>query len=225
MHGSRLTSIPLALAVVVAGAAAVADSPSREEKPPRPAPPEITIFAPGVVSTPGAAEYLPTFSPDGKTVYFARSAGFDLESRRTIYVSRLVDGAWAAPEIAPFSGKDSDTDPFLSPDGMSLYFASTRPVNGSPRRDMELWVVVRRDGAWSEPRHLGPSINSATPENSPVVTRDGSLYFRSSRAGGLGQGDLYRATPAGDGYAEPVNIGPPVNSPLGEWNLLVEPDR
>ena len=57
------------------------------------------IFAPGVISGP-ANDGSPSFMPDGKTLFFTRSGS----SAGTIMESRLVDGHWTTPEIAPFSG-------------------------------------------------------------------------------------------------------------------------
>ncbi len=42
--------------------------------------------------------------------------------------SRLVDGQWTEATVASFSGTYPDIDPWLSPDGESLYFSSIRPV-------------------------------------------------------------------------------------------------
>jgi hypothetical protein len=59
-----------------------------------------------------------------------------------------------------------------------------------------------------------------------VVVADGSLYFTSDRAGGLGGRDVYRAQRLADGsFAEPVNLGSPVNSEGGEGDTFVAPDE
>src|SRR5262249_6588392 len=38
------------------------------------------------------------------------------------------------------------------------------------------------------------------------LAADGTLYWSSTRAGGRGSWDLYRARPAADGYGEPQNL-------------------
>lgn len=58
-----------------------------------------------------------------------------------------------------------------------------------------------------------------------METASGALYFASTRPGGLGQGDLWRARASGGGFAEPESLGPAINSPTGEWNLLVAADE
>jgi WD40-like Beta Propeller Repeat len=50
--------------------------------------PTVSVFAPRVISEP-FIDTAPTFTPDGKTVYFQHSDGV----RAAIEVSHLVDGA------------------------------------------------------------------------------------------------------------------------------------
>ncbi|HXQ72929.1 MAG TPA: hypothetical protein VN844_20695 [Pyrinomonadaceae bacterium] len=181
------------------------------------------IFGAGVISTRDYESSI-TFEPDGKTAYFVKSMP-DL-SFRVIVVSRLAKGKWSTPEVASFSGQYSDTDPFVSPDGKKLFFASRRPVEGTtPKADFDLWVVEKTNTGWSEPRHLDAPINSETQETSPSVTTDGTLYFSSSRAGGKGSVDLYRAKPAGGNYSAPENLGDAINSPGPEIQVFISPDE
>src|SRR5712691_2392436 len=82
---------------------------------------EPTLFAPGVIST-GAYEVCPQFSPDRKTFYFVKStpdANF-----WTIVFSRFDNGKWNAPQVAPFSGRYSDADEFITHDGKQMFFIS-----------------------------------------------------------------------------------------------------
>jgi len=70
------------------------------------------LFGEGVISTP-FREWTTTFTPDGQTVYFSRG-----NLRYAIIYSERVNGKWQKPKLAPFSGRWSDTDPFISSDGM-----------------------------------------------------------------------------------------------------------
>lgn len=181
------------------------------------------IFSPGVISD-ANEQWRITFSPDGKTAYFAESPEFFPFTRQaTIYVSRLVDGAWTAPVVAPFSGVYSDIDPFLSPNGQRLYFSSIRPVDGVLRGDIDLWMVERTADGWSEPVNLGPAVNSPdADELYPSVSADGTLYFASGPffpQPGL-DFDIYRAERDGDGFAPREEVGAGVNtqpSPDDAW--------
>ncbi len=162
-----------------------------------------------------------TFSPDGKTAFWGAwngSWGSSTHARRTIYTSSLQDGTWSRPATAVFSGVYSDDDPFVSPDGEWLYFASDRPMGtGDESRDTNIW----RYGLRQQNRPEALSINSASAEYSPVVTGAGTLYFASERNGEQTQGDLYRALPVAEGFSEPELLGPAFNTHTGEWNIWV----
>ena len=85
-------------------------------------------LAPGVISTDGFQLGV-TFSPDGKTIYFAEIG----EGFRTsiIMLSHFEDGRWSDPEPVSFAGPFRDIDAFVSPDVKKLFFQSDRPVEGT----------------------------------------------------------------------------------------------
>lgn len=71
---------------------------------------------------------------------------------------------------------------------------------------------------WSTPVNLGPTINSTANEVAPALSRDGrSLYFTSTRSG-FGGEDIWvsRRTSRNDVWAEPVNLGPIINTGANE---------
>ena len=183
---------------------------------------EPAIFADGVVST-GAFETHPAFTPDGRTLYFVRSTPQFTDWK--IYVSRFADGRWSKPEMAPFSGKYRDADPYVTADGKQLYFISDRPVDGKPKEDMDIWVMSRKGDGWGEPRNLGAPVNSAGSEWLPRPAASGALYFGSDRPGGQGHTDLYRAPRDGDRFGPPENLGAVVNSDADEYEPCIAPDE
>lgn len=166
-----------------------------------------------------------TFSPDGKTAFWVEwngKWGSSSTGQRLIFVARQENGAWSTPEPAPFSQGHSDDDPFVSPDGQWLYFVSERPVNDlDDSSNADIW----RYSLAEENRLEHLSINSEAAEYSPVMTSSGALYFASTRDGGFGQGDIYRAEPSGLGFGPAERLGPAINSHTGEWNLWVSADE
>ena len=182
------------------------------------------LFAPGVVST-GDIEFGPAFEPDGKTVYFAKGSP-GLKRVAWIVVSRLRDGAWTTPEIAPFSGRYSDIDPTLSPDGKKLFFASTRPTqSGEAKKDFDLWVVEKTDRGWGEPRSLGAPINSTGLESTTSLASDGTLYFASAgRESGRPGRRLFRSRLVGGKYQEPEPLPAPIDGGEEDANQYISPD-
>jgi hypothetical protein len=156
------------------------------------------VFAPGVISGP-ANDGAPTFTPDGNTLYFARSGaswGFILESNKK-------DGKWTEPVIAPFSGQWSDSQPNLSPDGQKLIFVSARSVaetaanNGAAPKVVigpsAVWEVDRAGNGWSQPVRLSETINMSPGRVfKPSQAKNGTLYFMA-RVGEEKTWRLYRA--------------------------------
>jgi len=183
---------------------------------------EPVVFADGVVST-GDFETHPAFTPDGRTLYFVKSTPKFTDWK--IYVSRFADGRWSKPEIAPFSGKYRDADPYVTADGKSLYFISDRPVGDRPKQDMDIWVMTKKGAGWGEPRNLGAPVNSDGSEWLPRLAANGTLYFGSDRPGGLGGTDLYRARREGKGFGKPENLGPVINSDVDEYEPCIAPDE
>jgi WD40-like Beta Propeller Repeat len=184
------------------------------------------LFAPGIISTPDD-ELNAAFTPDQNTVYFSRS----LPNNRmgVIMVSHSARGRWSAPEIASFSGRYSDYDPFVTTDGAHLFFISNRPRPGAtataPQRTFDIWVVDKNATGWSEPRTFGPPINTDGQEFYPTVAADGTLYFSSNRPGGKGAGDIYRSRVVDGQYVEPENLGDSVNTASHEGDPYIAPDE
>lgn len=177
------------------------------------------LFAPGVISIGAATTYRPAFMPDGHTVYYTMEVGSDY----VILISRLKRGRWTQPEIAPFSGRYSDAEPFISPDGSKLVFASKRPIveGAGPKKDYDLWMVKReRGGSWSAPVRLDESINTDAHELYPALASDGSLYFSRFAPGGI-----WRASLAGGHYEAPVKLSGPINADRKEAGAYVAPDQ
>ena len=184
------------------------------------------LLAPGVVST-GDIEFSPALTPDGKTLYFSKGSP-GMKRAMWIVVSRLENGAWTTPEVAPFSGRYNDIDATISPDGKRMFFASTRPVDGgtASKKDFDLWVMDRTASGWSEPRNLGPTVNSVGSESTTSVTADGTLYIGASgRDGGPRTGRrLYRSRFVNGSYETPEPLPAPVDGGDEDSNQYVSPD-
>jgi len=107
--------------------------------------------------------------------------------------------------------------PYLSPDGLSLYFSEY--VNNRPDGygGIDIWLSTREtvEADWGIPANIGPPINTSADDGSICIWDGGLvLYFGSNRSGGYGDYDLWAATRAttDDPWGEPVNLGSTVNS-------------
>lgn len=137
--------------------------------------------------------------------------------------------ASAAPKYSPWSAPLNlgavlnspffDQGPALSKDGLSLYFASNRPGGFG---GMDIWVSQRAslEAPWGAPMNLGQVINTADADFVPSFSRDDHWMFFNSTRPGLGGFDIwvsYREHTKDDfGWQQPVNLGPPVNTPFND---------
>jgi hypothetical protein len=220
--------LPPAAARVAAAAAALCVACAR---PPAARPPDAATaerVAGGALAA-GQSAYNPSLAPDGRTLVFARSApGF---RQPAIHVARLdARGRWGAAARVPFADpRWGDTDPTLTTDGRTLYFASTRPAPGrdSARRDLDLWRVQRTATAggeqWGTPEHLGPAVNTRNQELGPTW-RDGVLYFGSARRVGVGGLDLYAARETSGQFEPAAPFGGALNTAASESDPEFSPD-
>jgi Tol biopolymer transport system component len=180
------------------------------------------MFAEGIIST-GDYESHPAFTPDGRTLYFVKST--PSFSFWTIVESHLVNGEWKTPEVAPFSGRYSDADPFITADGKQFYFISRRPGPEKTSPDLDIWVMDRTGTGWSEPRNVGAPVNGKGNEWYPTLAADGTIYFGSDRPGGRGATDIYRARLANGTYQTPENLGDAINTEFDEYEPYIFPDQ
>lgn len=130
----------------------------------------------------------------------------------------FANSEWSEPvNLGPTVNTGAnEVNPTLSPDGLSLYFASNR-TGGLGAQD--IWVSRRdcEDCPWQPPVNLGTPINSTAGDGGPGFSNDGLLlFFHSGRPGGPGGNDIYlsRRTNPNDDFAwgPPVVLGTDVNT-------------
>jgi hypothetical protein len=186
-------------------------------------------FAPGVVTTDEAIELNGVVSPDGREFFFTRVIDDEFLMHRRVLGN---DGRWGDPEpIYTFPDRVPGlaVDMTYSPDGSRLYFLGrySEELKGQ-ETNSDVFVIDRLDdGGWSLATALPAPVNTPDySESYPSVVADGSLYFSSDRPGGLGKTDIWRAQYLADGsFAEPVNLGAPVNSEHSEGDTWVSLDE
>lgn len=138
-----------------------------------------------------AWEAQPTFSVDGKTLYFVSNRKGGLGGM-DIWTSELVDGEWSEPKNlgAPVNTPGDEKTPFIHFDDHSLYFASDGHVGMG---GLDLFMSkLQDDGSWSEPVNVGYPINTEGDESNMIVSADGrTAIYSSDQLGGYGKEDLY----------------------------------
>lgn len=175
-------------------------------------PPGLTpeVFAPGILSLDDRYEYCTIFSPDLTECVFGVTNQW-WSAFNMMYTEMDADSSWIDPIPAPFEGDGDGLLASYTSDGHEIYFASTRPAYPPAN----LWKAARDGDGWLEPVMLDAPINTGLNEWAPTLTDDGMLYFCSFRAGGYGEGDIYRAIETADREIVVENLGPPIN---GEYN-------
>jgi hypothetical protein len=180
----------------------------------------VQKFEPGIISNGGVFGL--TISPDGREAFWVQSNGG--RDTLTILHSVLKNGSWSAPVNAVFSGNPGikDIDPVFSPDGNTLLFQSTRPVDGlSSRTDFDIWAVKKEKGHWGKPYHLGNDLNSDVSESFASMTKSGDIYFMKENPDGQGKSDIWVSRFENGRYLSPDNIGPPINTSFRESNPFI----
>ncbi|WP_210487359.1 OmpA family protein [Rufibacter aurantiacus] len=163
-------------------------------------------------------------SRDGKTLFFARCESPDGLGNCDLYTAtRLADGSWG--QLKNLGGnvnsKAWDSQPTLSPQEDTLYFASDR-LGGFGMSDI-YFTHKQKNGQWAPAQNLGPIINTRESEVSPYFHPLYQVLYFSSRGQLLNFGDfdIYKAYRIKGNWQEPRNIGPLVNGKGSEYYFTI----
>lgn len=101
----------------------------------------------------------------GRTFVWLQGNG---TTNNIVMATRNGDVTWEAatalgPGINDHSPGVFQDNPFLSADGMALWFTSNRPTGSGGGKD--LWFASRSGGTWSNPVNLGTPFNTAGDED------------------------------------------------------------
>lgn len=166
-----------------------------------------------------------SISSDGKTMYFARDGHSEGKfqkrngniklAQQGLYKAQFVDGKWTNIVALPFNSTEySVTNPSISKDGKTLYFASNMPGGFG---ESDIWKIQINGDRYGTPENLGAKINSKEKENFPFITDDNILYFASTGKQGFGGFDLYKVNTTAT--QEPQNLGKPINSEKDDFSF------
>lgn len=171
----------------------------------------------------------PAITIDDKNLYFTickDEGGPKLNC--DIYYSDLRNGKWTEIQNMGTQVNDPtawDSQPSVSADGLTLYFASDR-TGGMGKADIYKVMKDPKTGEWSSPVNLGSPINTPGNDKSPFIHSDShTLYFSSDGHMGIGGYDIFysRMDSAGS-WQTPVNIGYPINSEGDDLGFFVSTD-
>lgn len=155
-------------------------------------------------------EGVPRLTPDELELYFYFYVNVGGTQDPNLYraqrssVEQPFGAATAIPRVNTTS---AEYDPSVSSDGLTLFFESNRIAG----EGLHLYMSTRPSQAaeFGAPAELA-NVNSATvadTDEEPFVTADRQeLWFASTRAGGLGSVDIYRAEWNGSSFGNVVGV-------------------
>lgn len=161
----------------------------------------------------------PSFSADGKKVFFASNRPFGDEKKTDfdLWMVERKDKIWSKPVHLgdKINSDKDDLAPSSAKDG-TLYFSSFR-TGGSGSLDLYESEFV--DGEYQTPQAVG-ALNTKSVENLPFVAADESflIFEASGRQENIGSpaGDLYLSCRKNGKWQTPQNLGEPINSPRSD---------
>ncbi len=164
-----------------------------------------------------------TVSPNGRYIIFTGCQWPDTRGRCDLYIARKSKGRWKSPQNLgqPINTPAKETQPSISFNGQTLYFASDRGKGG---RELNIYRSKRQDdGSWGSPERLSSNINTNKTEQSPFIHADNqTLFFSSTGHMGMGKSDLFYATKKPNGkFSKPKNLGYPINTKGNDIGLFV----
>ncbi len=168
------------------------------------------------------------FTNDLKTIYFSRSTYGKEFKGEIVKVSRIkifkatIDskGNWINEQPMPFNSEKYDVaHPTLNKENTKLYFTSNMPGTFG---DNDIFVVdINPDGTYSEPKNLGPNVNTSAKEMFPFISGDNLLYFSSTgHKNNLGGLDVYRVKLSGQGVSKAIHLNKPINSKADDFSYI-----
>jgi outer membrane protein OmpA-like peptidoglycan-associated protein/Tol biopolymer transport system component len=162
----------------------------------------------------------------GRTLYFSACGWENGLGGCDVFKASFDYDEATGYDVAPvreLNSKVWDSQPSISCDGKTMYFASSREggLGGT-----DIWTsTIDKNGNWSPPVNMGASINTAADEEAPYIAPDGvTLYFSSDGHPGFGEMDIFRAVRSGDVWSQPLNLGRTFNTPYREAGIVISPE-
>ena len=182
-------------------------------------------------------DYNPFISVDGETFILTRTIPDErslIKMQEDFFISYKEGKGWtkAANMGQPINSEINEGAMTLSPDGRTMVFTICEVYGsyGEGRQGLgscDLFVSQRiGENRWSKPRNLGPKINTNRFDSQPCISSDGkSIYFSSARPGGQGESDLWVININDQGFGNPENLGPRLNTSGKEDGVFIHPDN
>lgn len=149
----------------------------------------------------------------------------NMNGNSDLYIVEFKGGKFLKPTPLEINSSYAENSASFSPDGEKIYFSSNRPGGHGGFDVYETELLAK--GKWSDPKNLGPNVNSELDEQCPYLLRDGyTLYFSSKGHVSEGNFDIYVVTLDDIGeWGPPEKLGLPINSDRDDLFYRVSPDE
>ena len=166
-------------------------------------------------------------SKSGDRIYLLNTYKSVKKSDVALIDTRFSDRKPEVSSIPKIGIEDGFLGLYMHPSEKILMISMAGP--GSYGKE-DLYVMLKDStGAWSDPMHLGPNINTEGYEISPFLSEDGNrLYFASNGHGGYGDADIFvsqRLYNTWNVWTRPVNLGANINSPGFDAYFVLADDK
>jgi len=223
VDSGSLPDAPAAPDAAISADAAMADSPVTPVACDSTKRWDTPVPVPGLAIS-GAYQESVRLSPDELSAYFQR---LDL-GRWNLYAAHRSSRSepFGAPiALSTVNSPAGDMDPWISSDGLTLWFASDRVQN----QGSHLYVATRTTtlAEFGAPG-LAANVNASNAELSelqPFVTAGGEeLWFASNRSAGA-DWEIYRALRTPTGFGMPAIVAELASSTSTDWLPMLSADR
>lgn len=174
----------------------------------------------------------PTFSSDGKEMYYQSWAGDWKNTGGPYYLAENREGKWIksgsmGANINLFFRLASETNFGYGTDGMAvsadgnLFIVACGPNYNGP---MDLYYSIKKSDGWTFPALMG--VSTEGDERSVFIAADNrTIYFSSDGMGGFGGLDIFKVRIEDNGkLGEPINIGAPFNTAEDDMGFVASAD-
>lgn len=178
--------------------------------------PRVASFS---TSNGGWKDIDPMFTPDGNMVLFQSDRkvpsapgreGFD------IWAVKRTKNGWTEPFHLGNVINTDESESFASmSENGNIYFMKD---NENEPGNSDIYMSAFVNGEYTTPVNLSTPVNTKHRESNPYISpaEDYLIYFSSDPAG-FGQVDLYISFRKNNTWTQPKNLGPPVNTEIGEF--------
>lgn len=169
-------------------------------------------------------QYLPVLTVDSRTLIYTAIAeeGGDEDIVQSSFDGKTWSDAKSISEN--INSRYNEGACSISADGRTLIFTSCEGRRSFGNCD--LYISRKIGDEWSRPQNLGKEVNSSSWDSQPTLSADGkTLYFVSTRSGGVGGRDIWVTNYGDASWSKPKNLGSRINTKRDETTPFIHPNN